>query len=174
MLKLPDFEERYPFFCKVEKPRENFKGDIEIECKLCREWFVPNRTSLFERIRQLEHPLGNGGGYLYCSDECKCNCPLYHLKSDPNKKVGTHRISGEDLKIWREFIIERDKHCQYCGNSNISELELHHIIPISKNPYLALDPSNGLTVCGRFSINKCHNKLHREECSPSKLHFSSC
>lgn len=58
---------------------------------------------------------------------------------------------------WRKDILIRDCfECRLCKDNN--KLEVHHIIPFSKNESLRLELSNGLTLC-----KKCHRNLHRKK-----------
>jgi hypothetical protein len=60
-------------------------------------------------------------------------------------------------KAWRGAVRLRDEfRCRKCGISEES-LEVHHIIPVNKDPSLAWDINNGITLCKR-----CHSKFHSE------------
>ena len=54
---------------------------------------------------------------------------------------------------WRESIIKRDQVCQCCGFDK--HLEAHHLFGYKENPELAVNHSNGVTLC-KF----CHDKYH--------------
>ena len=58
-----------------------------------------------------------------------------------------------ELRNWAKEVLERDNYtCQECGKKFDKKfLHTHHIKPISKNPSLALDVSNGITLC-----KNCH------------------
>ena len=60
-----------------------------------------------------------------------------------------------ELRNWAKEILERDNYtCRKCGEKfKSSFLHTHHIKPISKYPSLALDISNGITLC-----RNCHFK----------------
>jgi hypothetical protein len=163
---------RYSFFCKVEMPRENKIGEIEVRCKLCKKWFVPTYTQLYERIRQLENPEAADGCYFYCSGECKNKCPLFGLKSDFNKE--SYKPSSQELGHWRSEVFKRQKEmigfnqCEYCGSRK--KLEAHHEKPMKLYPLLALDPDNGIVSC-----KVCHNsRSHIGECSTGHLSKIIC
>jgi 5-methylcytosine-specific restriction protein A len=51
-------------------------------------------------------------------------------------------VRKEHLKIQSE--------CQACGRKD--DLEVHHIIPVHKDPSKELDPNNLITLCGKT----CH------------------
>jgi hypothetical protein len=82
-MKLKDYEEKYPFFCKIEPMRENKNGDIEVKCKYCKEWFVPTPMQLKERLRAVESQNGNMKTYLYCCKKHQYLCPC-NIRVDPN------------------------------------------------------------------------------------------
>lgn len=54
---------------------------------------------------------------------------------------------------WRKTIINRDKKCICCGHDK--HLEAHHLFGYKENPSLAVNESNGVTLC-KF----CHDKYH--------------
>lgn len=54
---------------------------------------------------------------------------------------------------WRKSIINRDKKCVCCGLDK--HLEAHHLFGYKENPSLAVNESNGVTLC-KF----CHDKYH--------------
>ena len=97
-------------------------------------------------------------------DFCKCMRigPVYLY-------VNTRRLKGrykhQDLlrknhkklqRIKREKWLENDGRCEECGNRfRIEEMELHHIVPLSKNPLLVTAISNLQLVCP-----ECHARLH--------------
>jgi len=167
----------YPFFSKIEEMRynPNIHKEIQVHCKNhnCinskeqNGWFTPTYTQLYERIRQLEHPDGNGGNYFYCCDECKQECPLYHLKGDPNKKIEIYYTQSE-YNIWRTEVLERAEYlCEYCKKEAI---DVHHIKPQKLEPFFALDPDYGIACC-----KECHYRYgHKDECSTGKLANEQC
>ena len=58
----------------------------------------------------------------------------------------------KSLRGWREEILRRDNYtCQKCGKTD--ELEVHHLLPRGRYPGLALQVSNGITLCA-----ECHRK----------------
>ena len=162
-------EKKYPFFCTVEKIRENKDGILEVRCKLCKKWFEPTGRQLEGRILALEGTKGNGGNFMYCSSECKQNCPSYNWK--PNYKDYTDKkLYGEsELNIWAKEVKKRDGYtCQFCGSKE--NIRAHHIKPKKMFPYEALDPDNGITFC-----EKCHFKIgHQNECSTYNLSHIKC
>ncbi|HUU87795.1 MAG TPA: hypothetical protein VMX17_08590 [Candidatus Glassbacteria bacterium] len=158
---------KYPFFYKIEKPIEDESGNILVKCKNCNKYFKPTGTQLYERIRQLEKDYGNDGCYFYCSDQCKGECPLFNLKSDPFKDK-TINYTDEEYHQFREFVLDRDGYeCQYCGKQ---AEHVHHERPQKLEPFFALDPDFAWSVC-----KECHYKYgHKEECSTGQLSVIVC
>ena len=63
------------------------------------------------------------------------------------------------LRKWGKEVQERDDYqCQCCGAEKTTPLSMHshHIVPCEYFPHLALDISNGITLC-----TGCHFKLHK-------------
>lgn len=59
-------------------------------------------------------------------------------------------------RIKREKWKEGDGRCEECGKRfRIEEMELHHIVPLSKNAFLVTAISNLQLVCP-----ECHARLH--------------
>ena len=176
-LTISQIKNKYSIFSKEEELRYNpdklEEKEIQVHCKNhnCLNskeqggWFTPTYIQLYERIRQLEKEYGNGGCYLYCSDQCKQECPLYYMFDDPFKKKQLLYTSSE-YNFWRSKVIKRDNYeCQKCGSKN--NLDVHHICPQKTHPHLALDYMNGITLC-----RKCHYKIGHSKngrCSLNKL-----
>ena len=165
-LTIPQIKKRYPLFYKIEELQysPDKPDEIQVHCKnhKCPNskeqggWFTPTHGQLYERIRQLEKNYGNGGSYLYCSDECKKTCPLYYIFDDPFK-VKKELYTPSEYKIWRDTVIKNDNYeCQKCGSLN--DLDVHHIYPEKTHPLLALDCMNGITLCRRCHIEIGHSK----------------
>jgi len=179
---IEQIKEKYPTFSKIEEMRyepgkENIKI-IQVHCKNhnCSNskeqggWFTPSRSFLFSRIRTIEIE-GSGGSYLYCSDECKEECPLFNksisqiIKLD---KITAGIIedpwyTSQEYQTWRQKVFELDSNkCVYC--EQLATIA-HHILPQKTHPELNLDPENGISVC-----KKCHYKYgHKGECSTGNL-----
>jgi len=168
-------KKRNLIFSKIEKMRYNPIEPKEIqvhcknhECKNSKEqggWFTPTRIQFFERIRQIEK--GNGGAYLYCCEKCKQECPLYYLKSDPNKET-KKLYTQEEYQTWRLNVLERENYiCEYCEEPAIDS---HHSRPQKLEPGFVLDPDFGVACC-----ESCHYKYgHKNECSTGTLAAKIC
>lgn len=186
-LTIEKIKERYPLFYKIEeiKYNPNKPGEREIQvhcknhnCKNSKErggWFTPTKIQFRERVRALEDLHGSDGSYYYCSDRCKEECPLYNLRHDPFSN-NCEFFSDNEYRIFRDEVLQRQKdilghnECEYCENQNINELAVHHEKPRKLYPHLALDPDNGIVLCGSNSQNKCHYKIgHKNDCSTSNL-----
>lgn len=100
----------------------------------------------------------------YCGKIHKGDCPKrpkdYHVKQD---KIRKFRKSREWVKM-REYILERDNYCCQISLQKgkiVSEkgLHVHHIIPISNNWDLRLDPRNLITLSPEEHTN-VHNGMY--------------
>ena len=78
-----------------------------------------------------------------------------YFKSEP-LVVGAIRSSK--WPTVRKHHLEKFPCCAACGNSNLKDLEVHHIIPFSVDATKELDPSNLITLCEASS--KCGLKCH--------------
>jgi len=176
---LEELTKKFPLFSKIEELRENYKGEIEVKCKQCERWFKPNKEQLRSRICHVEHEDGNGGSYLYCSDICKEKCPSYNIKY-ATLVNDEYLYNTSEYKDWKIEVFKRQKleiglnECEICGNKNLDQLIPHHEKPISTHPHLALDPDNAIILCGIKSIDKCHSKIHKKECSSYELNLKKC
>jgi len=188
-LSISKIKKKYPLFFKIEEMRyEPGKEDekiIQVHCKNhnCKNskeqggWFSPLNISISERIRQLENIDGTGGSYLYCSDKCKDECPLYRksviqlIKEDLIRAghISDSWYVSSEYQTWRRHILELDDNkCVYCEKE---ATVAHHILPQKSHPELSLDPTNGLSVC-----QECHYKYgHRNPgCTTGKLSTLVC
>ncbi len=170
-------KKKYPTFAKIEEMRYNpdkyNEKEIQVHCKNhnCPNskeqngWFtLINRESLKRRIYAIEKDDGNDGLFLYCSEKCKHECPLYgkHI----TQLIKLDQINSGNLKepwyssveyqTWRNQVFELDNNkCVWCGEKATI---VHHILPQKTHPELSLDPENGLSSC-----QSCHMKYgHRD------------
>jgi hypothetical protein len=189
---IDDYSIKFPIFSKEEEMRYHPEtGEIQVHCKNhnCKNskeqdgWFTPTRIQLDERIRTINHPLGKDGAYFYCCDECKQECPLFNLRSDPfetQKKELPY--TDQEYNIWRQEVLTRQKdelghnECEICHNRKLKELQVHHEIPIKKNWIFSLDPDNGIILCVKKERQKeeetCHFKYGHKtgtSCSTGNL-----
>jgi len=126
---------------------------LEVLCKYCSRYFIPKNKEVDRRVSALNGH-AKGDNYLYCSDECKNNCPTYGQKKYPRGfKKGTSR---EVDPFIRQLCFERDNWtCQKCGA--IENLHCHHIDGYAQNKILANDIDNVITLC-----KSCHKEVHSE------------
>ena len=174
-LTIEKIKNRYSIFYKEEEMIYSESNEILVHCKNhhCKNskemngWFTPTRCQLVERIRQLEKDDGNGGSYFYCSNECKNECPLFNLYSDPFKAI-VNPYTNEEYQTFRKFVLKRDIYkCQYCGKK---AEHVHHERPQKLEPFFTLDPDFGWSCC-----KNCHYKKgHKDECSTGKLASIVC
>jgi len=182
---------KYPTFSKVEKMRYNpdkpGEKEIQVHCKNhnCTNskemggWFTPTGRQIEYRVYCLENPDGNDGGYFYCCEECKQECPLYNksasqLIKEVEIQQGTYEIeelySSEEYQIFRQEVLKRDDYkCIYCGEK---AEHVHHIRPQKLEPFFSLDPDYAISVC-----ENCHYKYGHKtgtECSTGNLANKIC
>ena len=78
-----------------------------------------------------------------------------YLKQRKKFQNGTHRRGVEP--ILREYVVNRDNRlCRACMKE-ASELQVHHIVPVSHGG--SDDKMNLITLC-----NLCHARVHQEGC----------
>jgi 5-methylcytosine-specific restriction endonuclease McrA len=142
----------------LESPRKGEGGILEVRCATCREYFIPSKQNVQNRIDSLYSSNRRGECRLYCSEECKTSCSVYNQKKYP--KDLTKPIKREYSKEFREMILGRDEYtCQVCGERfDSKELQAHHINPVVCSPMEQLDIENGICVC-----KECHKKLHDQD-----------
>jgi len=165
------WQNKYPFFTKVEKLSQTVGGELLVECKnkKCNKLFTPTYIQLYERIRQLESEEGNGGSYFYCSQRCKDECDLYDLRSDPFKNTELPYTASE-IQTYNKFVMERENGlCEYCGEK---AEHVHHIRPKKLEPFFALDPDYGVACCEKCHYEKGH--VTGSECSTGALASKIC
>jgi len=165
----------YPIFSIIEEMKYSDEKEIQVHCKNhnCPNskeqggWFIPTQNQIYERSRQLEHSKGNDGSYFYCCDDCKNECPLFNLRSDPNNKQIEY-FTGSEYQTWRQEVLKRSEHiCEYCGEKAI---HVHHSRPQKLEPFHSLDPDFGIACC-----ESCHYKYgHKDECSTGQLANKVC
>lgn len=76
------------------------------------------------------------------------------IKVRKRRKVSIQRAirNTKEYKLWRQSIIDRDKHaCLFCGCKE--RLEVDHIIPASKRPDLIMTDDNARVLC-----KPCHSE----------------
>ncbi len=159
-------------FCEETRRCPEEERLLQVRCKKCNDWFSPTRYQVERRVLALYRgPDGRSiENNFYCSDKCKFACPLYKkIRHYNGKHPKTERLhTAQELYTWSvEVRYRANSVCEICGKP---ATESHHIIPKSVNPFIALDPDNGLSVC-----KECHHKvLHTDECTTTKLLKNFC
>ena len=76
------------------------------------------------------------------------------ILDDEFEKMPQSARKSPEYQRFRVAVLKRDKNkCVFCGATD--QLCVHHIVPFSKNKALAMDPSNGQTLC-----ENCHRSVH--------------
>jgi hypothetical protein len=139
-LTIETIKKRHPTFCNIEELRG--KKLIETRCHHCNKWFAPTYNQLFERIRQLEHPDGNGGAFLFCSDDCKYESNDYYkaLRTNPDVLKEYQKYT---YKVYKYTRITLKKHGDKIKNLELrgrNKLHLDHKYSISEGFKNNVDP----------------------------------
>ena len=156
-LKLRGFSWIWRFF-------DETVSNNQIKCRYCGRWVTPTVKQVKARLQGIE---GNDKNYIYCSDECKQECPTYRKKKYPKGfKPASSREVNPHL---RQLVLERDNYtCQKCGKDQDEltvGLHCHHIIPYVNSPIEADDPDNCITLC-----KDCHKLVHKlPDCGYNEL-----
>lgn len=154
-----DYADRLSYAEKIRR-NENDRNILEVKCTYCGEWFVPTLTSVWARISALEKlQEGRGESRLYCSNQCKKECPIYRKIKYPEgfKQVSSREVQAE----LRQLRFELDNYtCQKC-NKHKDDLEVglhcHHIEGIRWEPLESADLDKCITYC-----KNCHKEVHRK------------
>jgi len=136
---------------------KNDKNILEVKCTYCGKWFIPKNTEVHERIRSVEY---FGDTELYCSQQCKIECPTYGQQKYPKGfKPSTSREVQPEL---RQMRFELDNYtCQKCGKHQDDldvGLHCHHIEGIRWEPLESADLDKVITLC-----KICHIEVHKKE-----------
>jgi len=126
---------------------------LETKCTYCNKWYEPTYREVNNRINAIYHH-GDGGRNLYCSNQCKQECPTFARRLYPKgfKPVTSREVQPE----LRKLVFERDNwSCVKCGIGE--NLHCHHIDPVVNNPLESADIDNCITLC-----KSCHKKVHKK------------
>ena len=143
-----------------EEVRRNIKDQniLEVKCAYCGKWYIPLMISVQNRVQTLN---GNycGEQRLYCSDNCKQECPIYKKHKWPaGFKPATSREVQPEL---RQMCLKRDNYtCQKCGLTQDeldTGLHCHHIEGIRWVPLESADLDKVITFC-----KNCHIEVHKQ------------
>jgi len=145
-------------FCEEVRRNKETPNILEVKCAYCGKWYIPTRINVVNRTQGLNGTT-TGENRLYCSKQCKQECPTYHKKLYPKGfKSATSREVQPQL---RQLVFERDNHtCQKCGkhqNDLNVGLHCHHLTGVELNPIESADVDNCITLC-----KNCHKKAHKK------------
>ena len=133
---------------------------IQCKCTYCGAWFNPTSRQIMNRIQYINGNI-NRESKLYCSINCKNECPIFGKQKDPSIIKINKDYNRESNTILRQIVFERDNYtCLKCNthkNELTCGLHCHHINPVINDPISSNDPENCMTVCKR-----CHIKIHKE------------
>lgn len=148
---------------KIECRRDPNNSELlQCKCTFCKEWFNPKNSSVQNRLSCIEKDYRQGEAHLYCSEECKVKCPIYHRVDEPKPEDRTINYAYERSKRpvqkeLREMVLERDEYaCQKCGATDVA-LVCHHFTGVQQNPIESADVDNCITVC-----EKCDSYIHSQ------------
>lgn len=84
-----------------------------------------------------------------------------------NVRMKRRRTIDEQLRNRRNALLRKKRFlyqlrggcCELCGKHFVQEaLEIHHLVPVSQNPGLALQTKNLVLLC-----HDCHLEVHRKQ-----------
>ena len=156
---IPKHNTYAPQISYAEQVRRNVddKNILEVKCTYCGKWFVPKLKYVQHRIGALNGKSRTPGAEyrLYCSNECKYECPIFHKKTFSAEEKNTKKYSREVQTQLRQIVFERDNwECQKCGS--IESLHCHHVEGIRWDPIESADVDKCITFC-----KSCHKKVHK-------------
>lgn len=163
--KLKDFDLRSPYIyglhmiskIKSIKPPVLHKNEYYQDCKLCDD--DTNKIiecELDDNIADFDkwHNGDSVETWGIYKDGLYSITSMELIEVDTSEPVTVNRNSETPgYNEWRNSIVNRDKKCVCCGLDK--HLEAHHLFGYKENPSLAVNPSNGITLC-KF----CHDKYH--------------
>ncbi len=145
----------YNEIIKYEETIVDKDGLVKFKCSSCDNWFYPRKLDVYSRLYAIEGKVSIGSERrLYCSQECKDNCPVYWKSTWP--KGFEYTTPRKDQLQWREMVLENCNYtCQKCGSTE-TPLIAHHVDPVTNNPVESADVDNGTVLC-----EECHKWIHR-------------
>jgi len=166
---IPRYDTYYNQISFIDTCRRNSQDNniLEVKCTYCGKWYIPKLTEVNERCRTIKN--GIDGSRLYCSNQCKIECPTYGQQKYPKGfKLETSREVQPEL---RQMRFEIDNYtCQKC-NKHQDKLEVglhcHHLEGIRWEPIESADVDKVITLC-----KTCHIEVHKKE--GCKYHEMRC
>lgn len=145
-------------FCEETRRNKNNKDILEVKCRYCGKWYIPQTSEIISRVTAINK--GFGECNLYCSNKCKQECPIYRKQLYPKGfKIITSREVQPELRQLR-FKLD-DYTCQKCGKHQDDldcGLHCHHIEGIRWEPLESADIDKVITLC-----KDCHIKVHQQK-----------
>lgn len=152
------FDTFYDRLIGIEEIRKTKDGYLETKCTYCGKWFKPTVSQVEKRIKSI-YGKSSGELRLYCSDNCKLECPIYRkvkYSTDESARIKKY-LSREVQPQLRQLVFERDNWtCIKC--SKTTNLHCHHIESLKQNPIESCDIDNCITVC-----KSCHKDIHKQK-----------
>jgi len=157
-------------YCEEIRKDPNDLNLLQVKCTKCNAWLTPSLNDVNNRLIALNN-FDKGESRFYCSDECKHSCSIYgksKYSADEKRSKTNLNFTSAEINIWSKEVLKRaDYICEYCGE--LAD-QAHHIKPKKLEPFLALDPDNGIACC-----KECHLKYgHKDECSTGALSAIIC
>jgi len=141
----------------LNQTRKAPDGDGEITCAYCGEWMIPTKSQVKAHVAAINNSTNSTMSRIYCSESCKEACPTYRQREYPKgfKKASSREVNP----LIRQMCFEYDDYeCQKCGaTQEDDQLHCHHIKGAVKEPLLANDIDNVITLC-----KTCHGWVHSQ------------
>ena len=156
--KFDTYAHRISYADEVRRNKED-SNILEVKCAYCGKWFIPKRNNVNNRITALEGKSNSPGAEyrLYCSDQCKQECPIYAKQKYSAEENNTNKYSREVQPELRQMVFERDNWtCQKCDSTE--SLHCHHVEGIRWEPIESADIDKCITFC-----KTCHKEAHKKE-----------
>ncbi len=142
-------KKKYPLLYKVEEMRYNpdkpNEKEIQVHCKnnFCNYskekggWFTPINRQIEQRMTGLN----NNTSYFYCSEKCKEECILFHLREDPNRLKEYAKYVDEVYKVTYKSLMKYSSEIKNLELRGRSEgYDLDHIFSIFEGFDKQIDP----------------------------------
>jgi len=174
--KLPSYKlyqpQLYPANECFRDPEDSDVLNVRCYYSGCEKVFRPTMNQVLHRSGVLKGRLP-GSNNFYCSDGCKHSCPVFGKGLDYLEKAGERSRLGVETEEWigvvtisseraawrkevgRRNMAKYKKNYPTCEECGRQAEEVHHIEPVKRKKYLALDPPNGQCLCV-----PCHKRKH--------------
>jgi len=131
---------------------QNAKGIEKLRCPICNYILYKKHEGLV--CKNHKCIIGNfklGKGWVYLSRKKEDSSLFFTSKYDFDCESYRNRKKWLELK---SKVLYEKKKCEGCGSNNY--LHVHHILPRSSNPELAMDIENLMVLC-----EDCHKEIHK-------------